>query len=275
MFFKPRSFWFLSALFSLFFSQAFPVILPIDALSHLQGRLGRLTQEDCIILHVEETLLLSEDVVLRSVPKCDAVRNQYMGQLKSLLNTEEFLERIGAVYIKRKESVLDPHAKGLIGTVEKLGVPIFATSRIPVIAQAGAAGFLPEWRFNEMLNLGFSFSATFPKVNTLFLDSTEEGVEPACFHKGILFFSRHDIGSVVVEFLQKNEFYPHRVIVIDSHRENLEKLEVALGELNIRLLGFHYVPSVLKEAIVNPETVERQFHHLLENKEWLSDEEAS
>lgn len=125
-----------------------------------------------------------------------------------------------------------------------------------------------EVTFRELNDVGIDFANTSMKIKNCELPEKNIKVK-----EGIIFISLENRkGDVLKEFLQKNEYYPKKIIFVDDKLEHVKDVAEACMQLDIDFVGIRYGGADAHVASFDPGIAEMQqfFMHNI-----LSDEEAA
>jgi phosphoglycolate phosphatase-like HAD superfamily hydrolase len=93
------------------------------------------------------------------------------------------------------------------------------------------------------------------------------------YHTGILFTNGSSKGKALLIFLDKINYQPYSVLMVDDKASNLIDVENALSSRGIPFVGLRYSHNDGKKVQFNPEIAEVQWTHS-KLSQILSDEEA-
>jgi len=96
---------------------------------------------------------------------------------------------------------------------------------------------------------------------------------PPLLKSGALFSAGFE-KDAVLQALFKLIGEPEEFMIIDDKYENLVRIKALCARLGIKCIAYHYRASVLNDNKINPEVADLQFQTVLEERKWLSDEEA-
>lgn len=110
---------------------------------------------------------------------------------------------------------------------------------------------LIQKRIDNLRQLGFDFSHTFPEIESQYFSSLDQNYKTKpYFEKGILFSNgenpKNYKGEVLVQFLQLIDWQPKQIILIDDRLHNLQTVHHALCEYSssIKFLGLHFLGAL-------------------------------
>ncbi|MCB1083621.1 MAG: DUF2608 domain-containing protein, partial [Simkania sp.] len=79
-------------------------------------------------------------------------------------------------------------------------------------------------------------------------------------------------GKVLTLFLDSLTWTPELIVLIDAGQKHLVSVQETLDQRGIPFLGFHYCPKEYDS--IDEKIAELQYKTVIEEKRWLSDEEA-
>ncbi len=112
-------------------------------------------------------------------------------------------------------------------------------------------------------------------INLAHKSIPEYFAEVPAYSEGILFSAGQAKGKFLKDLLQKLNYFPKRVILIDDKREELLSVEKTLEEMDIPFLGLWYRAVENNRKEFNPHISNVQLEKLLSENMLLSDEEAN
>jgi len=250
----------------LLFSSAFGEVQKINSLEEIQTE--TITDKDLVIFDVDETLLMSSDILLRPCGKrcltgLMVTYNQKLHPIK-----RDYLA--SQVLLQREARTVEPLAPSFIQKLQSQNIKVMALTAMPT-KSFGAIPCMVQWRVEELQKLGYDFSTTFPEHPNL---TFAGNAFPVVFKHGILCSADTPKGEALVTFLHKIEWFPERVIFIDNRHSHLESVDNSLQELEIPHTGYHYLAAYDVPGELDEKVIDLQINTLIEKEVWLSDEEA-
>lgn len=241
----------------------------ITDFSPLFKEIENLDSESLVVFDVDETLIVPKDKILR--PSGANLVYDLTSRLGTLLTEAEQHELRSITLLQREINYTDPTVPHLFQKIKEKKIPAMAlTALFP--GKYGVIPLLEQWREEELKRYGIDFGLHTPFNEIVKFEEFEE--RSPIFYQGILCSSHYPKGIIFKKFLEKTSLRPSRVIFIDDTLTHITSVESELQTLNIPFTGFHFLGVKKEPEDVSLELAQFQFHFLLENKTWLSDEEA-
>lgn len=230
-----------------------------------------LNQYDLILFDYDKTLLMARDALLQSCGKrCLTARLRAQDPSLSLQKIENLLS---IVLSQRKADVIDPNSLEIIQHLQSCGVKVLVLTAL----RTGRYGHIPRleyWRLHELYAHGYDFRSTFPELTFLDFKEFKSRTYPPVFVEGILCSGSVPKGEALNAFFKKTGFRPRRIIFVDNAADHHDSVEKCARRLKIPYLGYHYMGGIKKRKPVNEQIAHFQIRYLIENEEWISDEEV-
>jgi hypothetical protein len=175
-------------------------------------------------------------------------------------------------WIGVKFQLMDPGGPRLIDALNEKGIPTIGFTSF-AMDQAGIVESIPEWRSQHLKELGLNFKGEREVVFPV-----QEGFVPPSFEKGVLYcgdFYKKDKdnkGRILSLYLDWLEWMPEQGVLIDDDKKHHESVEAEFTRRGIPFLGFLYMPKDLDP--IDEKVAELQHKTIIEDRRWLSDEEA-
>ncbi len=172
--------------------------------------------------------------------------------------------------------LIDSSAPRLVNKLENRGVKTIALTA----ARTGKFGVIEnaeDWRLKILKQFNLDFSKSFPKNQIIYFgDGAKKENDYSLFKDGVLFLGdeKSTKGALLVQFLDKVQWKPKKVIFIDDKMSHLSSLENALNEAKIPFQGYQYKGVEKLPGELNEQIAEVQFTYLRKDHKWLSDSEA-
>lgn len=263
---------FLLILFFLILTPINGTIIEINTLDLFRNEINNLTSNDLVAFDIDETLVVSKDLVLR--PCGRVCLNGLMAQYGNVRDPKKRECLVTQIMLQRKICLVDPTSLDMVLSVQNKGTKVIALTAL----KTGPYGLIPKmenWRVEELANAGFHFDRAFPQINHLILPQWKNEKHPAIFLKGVLCSCKYPKGEVLVAFLKEINWKPKHVYFIDDRLHNLQSVEKSLSAMNIPFVGYHYTGADLLPGILDQRLAETQLNYFLRKGVWLSDEEAT
>jgi hypothetical protein len=257
-------------------TQLFASHSQISSLRELEEEWEQSDENTLIVFDVDEVLITTEDHFMH--PYADRavmpLIQQTMSKASSKEEKKDLENTLSLGMVLPKRILIEENTPVLITDLQQNGVKVIALTNCPT----GPFGLVPKverWRVEHLFSLDISFASSFPHIERCSLDelAAAHGKPAPLFEQGILFSKGYTKGEVLQAFFKQFDYYPSKVIFIDDLSENLDSVKAVLQSLNIEFKGYQYTGanSFFKE--VDEEILLYQLKHLLQTKEWLSDNE--
>lgn len=239
---------------------AFSGIKTIHSLDEISAE--EFSHETLVILDIYHTLLYAQDALLQN----------YKSEWKPEGIRAWTAEEDTIAWMSAKFQILDPTGPRLLDALNKKGVPTIGITSF-AMDQAGIVESIPEWLSQHLKELGLNFEM---KNEVVF--PVQKGFVPPSFEKGVLYcgdFYKKDQdnkGKILSLFLDWLSWTPAQVVLVDDGIKHLESVERELDKRGILFLGFHYIPKDVDP--LDEKVAELQYKAIIEQKQWISDEEA-
>jgi hypothetical protein len=168
--------------------------------------------------------------------------------------------------------IMDPSGPNLINMLNENGVPTIGFTSF-AMDESDIVKSIPDWRYSHLQELGINFNTgkeiVFPIQN---------GFIPPSFEKGTLYcgnFYKKDPdnkGNILSLYLDSLDWNPEQVVLIDDGKSHIESVKKELERRGIPFIGFLYISKDLDP--IDEKVAELQYETIINQKQWLSDEEA-
>jgi hypothetical protein len=143
------------------------------------------------------------------------------------------------------------------------------------VGQRGEIEKLEDWRCNQLKELGFLFNISFPQQERIVFNTLPaQPYSYPVFQDGVIFSTDYPKGDALGAFLDTTNFKPDLIIFVDDKIEHLQSVNKTAKLRNINYRGFHFRKAYSTEIVIEEKIVEMQYKHLINNRRWLSDQEA-
>lgn len=270
---KPLSIFFIS-LVLLCFCKSYGEISKIKHIGESKLIFENADLDTLVLFDIDRTLLIMNDQALK------AGKSGFLKRIKSypsfvLLSPEEQDNLLSIVLLTTSHQIVEKDVIDIINELQKKNIKTIAFTKM----LTGQLGFIPcmeQWRLNTLKNSGLIFQCAFPNLQEIVFYPDRIKKSPL-FKNGLLCTSKEPKGMVLKLFLDKVNWYPKKIIMVDNGFSSLESAEIELAKLSIEFQGFHYqyVEDMLKTLIFDEKLITFQINYLLKHHIWLTDEEAS
>lgn len=131
----------------------------------------------------------------------------------------------------------------------------------------GAFGSIPSmeaWRYNELKNLGITFSDSGPP-------QTQQ--DASCQH-GIIMTGRHSKAEALALFQNDLLKATQTLVMIDDRLAHLQDIGTFCAQHDLQPVLIHYKGMERLTGTPNPAVAAWQEHHLIQHATWIEDEDA-
>lgn len=251
------------------FTQLHSSIVSIQSFKEIYLELNKVDQDTLVVFDVDEVLITCKDVILRP---CGS---HFLPMSWKNIDRKEFIFLISIMINESQPMLVEPSTPWFVKELQAKGAKTMALTA----ARTGKFGVIEnaeDWRLQILKKLDIDFSNTFPKNPLIYFNQVKKESNYPLFKNGILFLGdeKNTKGSLLIQFLEKMQWKPKKVIFIDDKMPHLISVETALNEAKISFQGYQYkgVEQLPKEF--DEEIAEMQFDHLRKNHKWLSDSEV-
>lgn len=168
--------------------------------------------------------------------------------------------------------LMDPDGPKLIDRLYQKGIPTIGFTSF-AMDQGGLVASIPQWRSEQLEELGIHF-----KGNHELFFTVPEGFIPPSFENGILYCGDYykkdktNKGKILALYLDSIDWTPECIVLVDAGKKHLISVEEELSRRGIPFLGFYYLPK--EYDLLDEKIAEMQYKMMIEQKKWLSDQEA-
>jgi len=233
----------------------------------IEKNILKATTRDLVIFDVDYTLISPIDKILRP---CGETYVEEWIKKYNLDKNNTFKEEIISIVLKeRSVEVVNRSFIDLIENLKKRSIPVMALTAIAT-KKYGIISSMEDWRINDLLQLGYDFSTSWPKKVSLkeFYDGTK--AEPV-FKQGILFTDYLEKGDTLTNFLKKTSINPAKIYFVDDMEKHLKSVYNALKKMGICFKGFLYQYLYSKDKNLSIDIAKKQLEILYHNKKWISE----
>lgn len=258
-----------SILFLILPINCFALIIETNDLQRIEQTIYQLDENSLVIFDVDATLIVANDSILS--PKGWEYFKEFQSKYITPLSRAAVLNSIS--HLQARVSLVDRKILQIIDFLKLKTIKSIALTAIPT----GKFGIIPnaeKWRVKQLNDLNIDFSWSFPSTQAIyFTQFTGKDAFPV-FEQGILASAQHPKGEVLIKFLQYMQWKPSKVIFVDDQMDPIQSIESELSKQNIPVISFHYTGALEKSKKLDRDLADFQLNHLIENEQWLSDDEA-
>ncbi len=245
--------------------------------SFTECNFNNVEQKAIVVFDVDQVLIERSCKVFW--PKIEKENEQWLGQLYDEVFKKAKHDPFYyfSIMLKRDTPVvIEPVIVNIIRELQNHGITVLALTTTNT-GSCFSIPSLPIWRFNKLKEVGIDFSkARIPNMefSELPTKSTDDDGKYPVFYNGILYTSDSSKGDVLTAFLEHAKLKPTRVIFFDDKRSNLESVSQAMHKLGIPFTGYEYQGALYMPGELNKDIAHYQLHHLIDNEEWLTEDEV-
>lgn len=236
-----------------------------SSLKIIEDEIDQLDVDALVVFDIDDTLIQSNDRILRCGEK-------YIDQILDSIDSGLILESL--ITLQHKISVIDDRIFILLEKLNQRKIKVMAVTAM----LTGTFGIIPrleDWRIGQLHSVGIDFGQPFPFIDHMRVQEYENQSYPPTYKGGILASCGVPKGKVLVAFLKQIGWKPSRVVFVDDKMENVHTVEIELEKENIPNICFHYTAAADHICELDIEIAQFQIYHLIEQFQWLSDQEAS
>lgn len=242
-------------------------ILEISDINKVQEIFKTATADSIVLCDVDDTIITPKSKMFR-----------YNSEFKNLIdvikknreNIPNFDTIIGNWRLNRKAMLVSSLWPSIIADLKTKNIPTYALTQLDT-GKVGPIESMEEWRYQELKNLGIEFTHKFNEKENYIVISSDQGTSHAVFHKGFFLTGLHSKAQLVKEIISVQK--PDHIYFIDDRKDHVIAVEEVAKEASILYTGIFYKGVELLDGKPNELIVTEQKKQLLENAQWLEDEE--
>ena len=245
-------------------------ISQIDSFNDIRAELNSVDKDTLVIFAVDEVLITYSDMVLRPCGR------RFRFTCWKDIDPKEVSYLTSIMLNASKMILVDPSLPRLISKLESRGVKTMALTSTRT-GKFGIIDNVEDLKLKALKQLNLDFSKSFPQSRMVyFKGGARKEKDYSVFKNGVLFIGddKGTKGSLLVQFLDKIQWTPKRVILIDDKMSHIACVESALNEINIPFQGYQYKGGEKLPGEFNEKVAELQFSFLRKDRKWLSDAEV-
>ena len=240
-------------------------IVTAYTVSEVEQHLSTLQKGAVIFFDVDDTLITPQSAVFRSSSPFRTI----IDYIKQHRDTIPHVEMILSHWrLQRKVRLVSEEWPEFINDL-KQRYAVYALTKLET-GTVGAITSMEEWRYEELKQLGITFTPTCSGISDGVL--VERKDYPATFTKGIFITGACNKSDVLAAFLKAGR--PPQIVLIDDRPEYLVDAIAECNRQSLPFLGILFKGETLIPGEPDPKVAEFQKQYLLEQGEWLEDEEA-
>lgn len=237
----------------------------IDNFAPLQEEAEKADSTALFVFDVDDTLITFKDRILRSEAK--SLRESIVSSYP--LFVEDTKKYYRSIVLRDCEwIIIDPEALNLFKKIHQTcSVIALTATRAEGI---GVIPWLPEWRFQQLKNLDFSFQSPAP-YKTKFFSEFSPTPHPY-FYRNLIFSGAHNKGEVLAAFIETLPTKPQKVIFVDDRRDRVDSVLEAMEKREIACAGYQFLGARNLDNRVPLCIANLQFKALLKELRWYPEE---
>jgi hypothetical protein len=259
----------LAIIFLLFCMDISAIIMETSSLEVIENAIQQLDDDALVVFDVDYTLIVPNDLIL--TPCGEMYFQEFVKKLRTLQAEGEMLG--SQIALQCRVSLVDEKILDLLARLKEKKIKTIALTAM-LTGQYGLIPNVEKWRLKQLDSLGINFGWSFPSIDSITLHAFEGKQSSPVFKQGVLASAKYPKGQVLVEFLKQIQWRPSKIIFVDDRMEFIESVETEVSKEEIPLISFHYLAAKNLPCPFDQQIADFQLAHLLQNDEWLSDEEA-
>ncbi len=253
-------------------------ITKIETLSLALDAFKSADDKTLIVFDVDETLIMPADALWQqgriwegNVTKHFALAEEIKNAFKDCKDGD--LDSISDRMLNVEFQPVEKITASLVNELQHCNLKVIALTNFGP-GEFGHIPSLKKWRKQQLAMNGINFESSFPGLALTFddLPATQSG-NPE-FYEGILFGANNPKGVVLTAFLNKIDFKPTKIIVVDDKEKYLLSIQGELAKQSIPFQGFLYTGAEKESAPVDLAVIEYQLDHIEKSNEFISDAQA-
>lgn len=255
-------------------------IYPVENLNFLKNVKQKPNEKLLVIFDIDKVLIMKADPWERGFDeerKKSRTINSYYVKNSALYNELDrpTRDKLWSIYINSIPTALvDPKNPIIIKNLQNKSIKVIGLTRF-LTGKIGTIPSISDWRINELAHFGIDFSKAFPNDNNIsFNQFTFEDKHPE-FKNGVLFTTLAvSKGDLLKTFLDKINWKPTKIIMIDDTIDNLKSVEQYSLQANIPFEGYEYRAYLNYPSNFDKKVSEYQTEYLIKHEKWITREEA-
>lgn len=263
------------------YSKTENIIIPCQNLDQFKIAISKLNTQDLVIFDVGNVIIRRTDNFF-----CQGKSNKKIKE-KIFKEYDKYCTKKGKTNILTADKKLNLWSKlknnaattlfseetlELIHKIQQKGIRTIAHTKMDV-----GSGQIKERLENHRIKMLSYFNINFNNsfnIDKLELTDTSNINSKPIFKKGVLFADQSTKGDVLKSFLNKINFYPKNIVMIDDQIEYLKSVAQATKKLNINFVGINYRAIENYKQKKDKQLNKFQLNYFFKKGKWLSDENA-
>ncbi len=248
--------------FLLLFVMSYQVEAEIIEASHFSELCDHIAPDTLILLDIDDTLLVPEQML-----GCDEwFQTRFQKYQESEMDSSDALETAlsewEAVRHVTKMKIVEPGTEELVRDLQQKNYIVMG---LTTQGLALATRTSQQLRANQ---IDLKKTAPFKEDHYISLDG-----HGALYRNGILFTAGGKKGEALFQLLEKNNFFPKRIVFINDKTTHLADVEETAERHNVEFVGLRYAYADIHKAAFSLDVADYQFTHSSFDR-ILSDQEA-
>lgn len=248
------------------------VVYEIFTMQELVEALTVANEQDWVVFDVDEVIIVSKDQAFRAAVTPHTSQLAIQELAKANEEEKDFLEdTFSLAYLHTESQLIEPQFPKILKDLQARGIYTLAETH----CDSGKFGLVPSlqaWRINHLKSFGVDFSID---QAAFCMDAIKRaGVNAPVYDSGILFCKGYPKGEVLSHFISLQTTPPRKVYFVDDLEKNVLSVQQSLDQAGIACDTFVYSGATAYDKPLDMDTILYQFHYLIENRVWLSDEKV-
>lgn len=258
-------------IFAIFFysTQLLGTVIHAPSLEIIEEHLNNLDENALVVFDVDYTLIVPNDLILGPSGHTHLLKS--IKKIQALPEKEELL--LSKVFLQYQVSLVDEKILTILNKLKQKGVKVIALTAMNT-GEFGTISNMEQWRVEQLASLGIFLEWSSLKEDTCELKGFQGKKTPPVFKQGVLASAHYPKGKVLCAFLKQKQLNPSKIFFIDDRMEYIDSVESELDKASIEHISFHYTACTDQASPIDEKIADFQFQHLIEQGDWLSDEEA-
>lgn len=241
-------------------------ITDIYRFEEAQGALN-VDAKTLVFFDIDDTILTSSDASART-------KNwNWLFIIRLALNFPGLIkksswERVhSTIWTQTPRILIEPSVKDFIADLQNKGAVVLGFTAMET-GTYGIINHFPEWRYQEVCNLGIQFSDHFKNKIFTNLPSFHGGYPE--LYKGILFANRDSKGAVLEAFLDSLDYVPSQIVYFDDGTNSLVNVGEICYKRGIPHQLYDYLGQDLLNGTFDTARALRQFEEVITTGHWTN-----
>ncbi len=260
-------------------------IKSIDSISQAVSDFDYLDGETLVAFDLDDTLINSDSgmfyLLYRKLEDFATTHTDFIKKLRQSFNQldpeknmAEYYNIFASAVFSKTEFI--PTENITIETIKNLQAKNLKVIGLTA-SNAGKYGFVENmqiWRDSLLKKIGLDFSSSF-NIQEIEFDNLKKvfGFYPV-YYKGVLSAARNPKSKVLIEFFNRINWRPKKLIFVDDSHSNCLDVDKEMSDLGIKTTCFWYSAAYKNKININETIIQKQIDHWLKFNEFLSEKEV-